>query len=391
MKILIYTHEYKPFIGGVAIYNDELAKGLAKLGQDVIVLAPRYSKEDKLNDRKRDFQVVRMSELKSAFIRKIPELEFLLGAFYFMISLIRYRPDKILFTNEKSQIVGAIFSLLLPIRFFITVHGSEVLLFKSSRGIKGGIRRFILRKFYGSADKIISVSSSTKKLLEEKIGVRPDRIRVIYPGIDIDRFSIKGNPEKLRQQFGLTGKKVILTVARLDSRKGQDKVIEALPKVIKDIPEVKYLIVGEGYYRGELEKLAQKYGVEESVIFTGTIPDDNDLIIDYYDLADVFIMPSRTQKGKIEGLGISFLEASARGKAIIAGKSGGSVEAVRDGETGLLVDPNDSEKIAGVILDLLKNDEKSRTFGTNARRRAEELFTSRVMAIKTLRVLKGEW
>jgi glycosyltransferase involved in cell wall biosynthesis len=151
------------------------------------------------------------------------------------------------------------------------------------------------------------------------------------------------------ERYGLRGKTVLMTLGRLvgqDRHKGYDEVIEALPALIGEIPDVCYLIVGKGNDRKRLEEKAKAFGVHDQVIFSGFVPEEEK--VDHYRLADTFIMPSRG-----EGFGIVILEALACGVPVIASSVDGSREAVRNGELGIMVDPSDQQEIKDAILEAL--------------------------------------
>jgi len=160
------------------------------------------------------------------------------------------------------------------------------------------------------------------------------------------------------------------------ARKGFDMVIRALPGLRQTIPDVTYLIVGAGPYRDELESLAVATGVRDHVVFAGMIPHKE--LPDVYALSDVFVMPSREQleKSDVEGFGLVFLEASSCGKPVVGGRSGGVPEAVEDGATGLLVNPHETEEIAGTLARLLTDTDLAKRLGQEGRRRVVRDFDS---------------
>jgi phosphatidylinositol alpha-1,6-mannosyltransferase len=175
-----------------------------------------------------------------------------------------------------------------------------------------------------------------------------------------------------------TGRPLILTVGRLERRKGFDTVLRGLPEVLREFPEVKYRIIGEGPQQLELKSLAAELGLSASVEFQGRVSDEElrQAIAD----CTVFAMPSRELPGDAEGFGIVFLEAAALGKPSIAGRSGGISDAVIHEETGLLVNPNDPADVAGAVLRLLKDPALASTLGANARRRVLAACTPTVVA-----------
>jgi phosphatidylinositol alpha-1,6-mannosyltransferase len=178
----------------------------------------------------------------------------------------------------------------------------------------------------------------------------------IAPGIDVDHF-VPTDSSKLRAELGLADKSVIISVGRLVHRKGQDKLIAALPAIKVAVPNVHLVLVGVGPHQDHLEKLALKLNVSDCVTFIGRI--NYAELPTYICLGDIFAMPSRSRFFglEVEGLGIVYLEASACGLPVVGGKSGGAPDAVLIGETGLVVDGTKPAEIAGACIELLNNPE----------------------------------
>ena len=228
----------------------------------------------------------------------------------------------------------------------------------SGQKLQVGLRR---------ADRVLAVSRFTANLVQ-KFGVFPDRIVIVHPGCDSDHFRPLCPTMELRQKLlGDRHKdKVILSIGNLVARKGHDMVIRALPRLRETVPEVTYLIVGEGSNRIQLENLAIALGVRDRVVFAGPLAED---LPDIYALSDVFVMPSREQieECDVEGFGLAFLEASACAKPVVGGRSGGIPDAIVDGGTGLLVNPHDPEDIANALARLLTNNHLAIRFGQQGR------------------------
>ncbi|HEY75253.1 MAG TPA: glycosyltransferase family 4 protein [Thermoflexia bacterium] len=225
------------------------------------------------------------------------------------------------------------------------------------------------------ADRVVAISRATADLAV-RLGAHPDRIALVPPGVDVVAY----HPDPaagaaVRRQYGLDGRRVILTLGRLVARKGQDMVIRALPGVLESVPEAVYLIAGSGPDRERLERLAWEVGVADRVIFAGRVPDEE--VVAYYNGADVVAMPSREEPetGDVEGFGMVFLEANACGKPVVGGRSGGVVDAVADGVTGFLVDPHDPADLAARLVTLLRDPDLARRMGEAGRERAQREFT----------------
>ena len=188
----------------------------------------------------------------------------------------------------------------------------------------------------------------------------------IAPGIDTDHFSPQ-DARELRNELGLTEKKVIVSVGRLVHRKGQDVLIEAMPAIIKDVPEAHILMIGEGPYRSYLETRAKSLGIEDKITFIGRIQYAD--LPRYICVGDLFVMPSRSRLAglEVEGLGIVYLEASACGLPVIAGDSGGAPDAVLEGQTGLVVDGTSKSEVTAAVVELLLDPDRSRAMGVRGR------------------------
>jgi phosphatidylinositol alpha-1,6-mannosyltransferase len=223
------------------------------------------------------------------------------------------------------------------------------------------------------ASRVVTISHFTKQQVVG-LDIPGERIALVPPAVETNAFY--PHPKAglaIRQRYGLADKKVLLTVGRLVARKGCDKVIEALPTIVDQVPEATYLIAGDGPERERLRALTQDLGLEQLVIFAGSVPQNE--LLSYYNAADLFIMASRQIDSDVEGFGIVFLEANACGVPVVGGRSGGVVDAVSDGESGLLVDPHDRADIAEKVVTLLQNRELARRLGKQGLDRARRQFT----------------
>ena len=230
--------------------------------------------------------------------------------------------------------------------------------------------RQALRKIGNDTDYLTYISEYTHKKIAKALS--PDaaaRMRRIVPGVNVTEFS-PGNlssGNQLRTELGWTDRPVIVCVSRLMARKGQDELIRALPKIHQTAPNASLIIVGDGPYRKDLERLVKKLGLENFVHLTGKVSQTE--LSKWYAAGDIFAMPCRTRMGgwDVEGLGIVFLEGSATGLPVIVGDSGGAVDAVIDGETGYLVDGTNTAEIADRIAYLFANPDVAKKMGNAGR------------------------
>jgi phosphatidylinositol alpha-1,6-mannosyltransferase len=186
----------------------------------------------------------------------------------------------------------------------------------------------------------------------------------------------------VRARYGLDGRPVIVCVSRLVPRKGQDTLLHAMPQVLQQVPDAALLFVGSGPYRDELDKLTHEQGLTDSVVFTGGVPHQD--LPAHYAAGDVFAMPCRTRRRglDVEGLGIVFLEASATGLPVVVGDSGGAPDAVRDGETGFLVDGRDVAAVADRLVQLLADADLRARMGKAGRAWVEREWQWDMLAAK---------
>jgi phosphatidylinositol alpha-1,6-mannosyltransferase len=193
------------------------------------------------------------------------------------------------------------------------------------------------------------------------------RMERLAPGVDVDVFQPGAGGEAVRARYGLADRPVVVCVSRLMPRKGQDRLIRALPQIQQAVPDAVLLLVGGGPSRQRLERLARQVGVERDVVLAGSVPFDE--LAAHYDAGDVFAMPCRTRNRglDVEGLGIVYLEASATGKPVVAGDSGGAPDAVLNGETGFVVPGLDVRGVARRVSELLSDPALAARMGGQGR------------------------
>jgi phosphatidylinositol alpha-1,6-mannosyltransferase len=284
----------------------------------------------------------------------------------------------------SSGIAGWLCKKLFGIPYVVYVYGSETVRLGRGKGMAGWMRRVL-----GESQWVVPNSDFTLQEYRD-FGVPDKKIVKITPGVDTAFFHPEPANTHLVRRFGLEGCRVLLTVSRLDERKGHDKVIEALPVVLERFPETRYLIVGRGREEGRLRALVERMGLEGQVIFAGYIPDEE--LPAYYNLCDLFVLPNRETedfaqlRGDYEGFGIVFLEAGACAKPVIGGRSGGVEEAVVNGVTGLLVHPRSTCEVAEAVIRILGDGELARRLGREGRNRAQE-FDWRKLATQVQEIL----
>ena len=273
-------------------------------------------------------------------------------------------------------VVGLLAKKWMNARLVLWVLGEDAEFFRHCR-VEAPIQRWMMR----AADKVIAVSENTARICRE-LGATDANLRLVPPGVDVTAF--KPDPagaERVRQRHSINGGPLLVTVGRLQKRKGHDRILQSLPRIRREHPHLKYLVVGDSTGApasdaDDLRCLVDSLELQETVTFVGSAP-FNELPA-YYSAADLFVMPNRQIGGDVEGFGITFLEAAACGKTSVAGNSGGAVDAVLHDRTGLLVDGENVDSVADGILKLLADPQRRRRLEAGAAQRVAEFSWDRI-------------
>jgi phosphatidylinositol alpha-1,6-mannosyltransferase len=362
-RTLLITNDFPPVVSGISTVFYQVWVRLSPEGH--WILTPKV-REGRHFDEGKNLKVIRHFAFPATNpVFKTINWAIQLGCAFYLV--LFQRVSKI----HAGQIwtsgtISYLLKLFLNCPYLLWVYGGET----SEVYMKNRLTTWWAQKILGKAKKIVVNSRFCQREFLD-YGFKAEDCPIVLPGVDTNFFT-PGSPSiPLIKKWGTEGKKVLLTVARLTERKGHDLVIRTLPEILQEFPQILYLIVGRGGDRERLEKLAGDLGVTQAVRFCGFVPDEE--LPEYYRLCDVYVMPNREtydSTDSIEGFGISFIEASACGKAVIGGKSGGAVEAVAEGVSGFLVDPDSVEELVHAIRKLLSNDELRREIELKGRERA---------------------
>ena len=255
----------------------------------------------------------------------------------------------------------------------VIVYGTELLLIQEKIR-RSRFKRGTAGSMIGTARVLVAISGWTADLAREVLALLDLEVPVetVPLGTTPSHFRPGVDASAVRAKYGLHGGPWLLTVARLQWHKGIDTVMQALPAIRARHPNARYAVAGSGELRPQFEGLAQQLGLGETVRFLGAVPDAE--LPALYNAADLYVGASRRVELLAEGFGISLVEASACGLAVVGGRSGGVPDAVRDGETGVLVDPEDPAAVAAEIIALLANPERRTQLGSAGRKAVESYY-----------------
>jgi phosphatidylinositol alpha-1,6-mannosyltransferase len=333
VRLLAVTPDFPPVPGGIQVLAHRLLDA-RRLSARVVTLggpgAADFDRKGELDVRRVDFaQGRRKRAVAMLNLRALAE-----G--------LRTRPEVVLSMHVVTAPGAWGVARLLGIPLIQYIHTDEL-------RTRPGVGRFALRR----ASAVVAVSRHAEEMALRG-GADPGRLHRIPPGVQL--------PEERTAQRA--ARPTFVTVARLEDRyKGHDVVLRALPLIRRRVPEVQWVVVGEGTLRHELEDLAERTGVRDCVTFTGQVTEDERER--WLDRAHVFVMPSRLPEPGSggEGFGIAFMEASAHGLPVVAGNVAGALDAVVDGRTGLLVDPTSPEAVADAVAGLLMDRQRAEVLG----------------------------
>ncbi|MFH1201755.1 MAG: glycosyltransferase family 4 protein [Candidatus Omnitrophota bacterium] len=365
-KILLITGDYPPIVSGISTFFYNICRNLPE--EHIIILAPQVKGAWDF-DREQKNKVYRLPFLSGG--SRLSQIRKTIFFLFYALRLIKKENISLLICAHpvSSGFSGLVFRKLFGLRYLIYGWGGESKKYKYSLLISK-----ILKLIVRNAELIIVDSEYTYREYLN-LNNQKNNIVKIPPGVDLETFNPQSDSTKIKERYNLMGKKVLLTVARLVERKGQDMVIRSLAKVKSEIPNVVYLIVGDGPLKDSLNCLVRQYNLEDYVIFIGEI--DHREVKSFYNACDIYVMPNRETSGSeiVEGFGISFIEASACGKPVIGGRSGGVGDAVIEGVTGILVNPNSCDEIANAIIGLFTDTDYAQRLGKNGRDRVERYFS----------------
>jgi phosphatidylinositol alpha-1,6-mannosyltransferase len=377
-KILLVSEIFPPQHGGSGRWFWEIYGRFPK--GSVACLVGSHTQSDS-TDREFPHPVVRGDLASREWgIRSITGLKLYLRTWKALTKLVRQESIEQVHCRRvvPEGLAGLLLKLTHRVPYTCYVHGEDVETALTSREMK-----FLTAQVMRYSERIIANSENSKRILTEKWGMPDYKVIVMTPGVDIEKFS--PNPASHRPNHW-AGKKVILTVGRLQRRKGQDMMIRVLPELAKMYPDIHYCIVGDGDERTGLEKLTTQLKVADYVEFLGEIDDQK--MVACYRNCDLFALPNRRVGNDDEGFGMVLLEAQASGKAVLAGNSGGTSETLIDGETGVICDCTTPDSIAAKLHELFSEPELLTSMGKKGRAHKQEHFSWSALANRAITILQ---
>lgn len=338
-KTLVLTENFPPIEGGSGRWFWEL---YSRLPGDKVVIATNINSENAHLKTPLNEMVIERLPLSSAEwgVKSTSGLSFYLKSVWRVIKLVKKHNIKEIHCGRviHEGVIAWLVERLTGIKYVCYVHGEDVEVAATSREHSLLVKRVCL-----NSHKLICNSENSKQIVHKLRFASLDKCVVLHPGFDAEQFLPAQQNNQIRNKFGWNNKFVVITVGRLQRRKGQDYFIKAMPELLIRYPNLYYAIVGRGELKKELEEQINSLGLSENV---EVITDADDFkIVEMYQQCDLFILPNRTIGGDIEGFGMVLLEAQACGKYVVAGNSGGTAETMKVGETGFVIDCNSPDEI----------------------------------------------
>jgi len=355
---LIVTRNFPPDIGGMQMLMGGLSESLLNHGP-VKVFAYEYQESD-IYDKKTSMNIVRVKGIK--LFKKYRQAN-LVNDFIKTESNIR----AVIADHWKSlELLNK--EYLKKTQTFCLLHSKEI------NHEKGSSLNKRLIKSTNKADFIIANSNFTKELAI-KVGIDSSKINIIFPGIPKPKKIENAAMIEAERKFGDSFPKII-TVSRLDKRKGHDKILMLIKNLKPRFPKIKYISVGFGEEENNLITLSKQLNLENEITLLKNV--DYKLKIALIAKANLFLMPSRIEKKSVEGFGISFIEAASYGVGSIGGKDGGSSDAIAHNKTGLICDGTDLNSIYDSVINFFENKNFIK-YGKNAQEFSEKFHWNKIV------------
>jgi phosphatidylinositol alpha-1,6-mannosyltransferase len=374
-RTLIVTNDFPPRTGGIESFVLAMAQ---RMPRDEVVVHTARQNGDREFDAGLDFPVIRdRSRLMvptPAISRRTAEIARAEGC------------DRVWFgaAAPLGLMAGRLRAAGVQ-QLVATTHGHEIW------WASVPVTRQLIRRIGRQVDVVTYLGEYCRARIAPALApVDQARMVQLTPGVDDSMFHPGADGARVREQYGLGDRPVVVCISRMVARKGQDVLVRALPRIREQVPGAALLLVGDGPYRREVEREVDRLGLREHVVLTGRVPWAQ--TPDYYAAGTVFCMPTRTRLAGLEpeALGICYLEAAAVGLPVVAGDSGGAPDAVLEGENGFVVDGRNVETVADRCAQLLLDPELSRRFGERGRAWVVQQWRWDDLAVRLQQLLAGE-
>ena len=349
-KTLLLTENFPPKEGGSGRWFWEL---YSRLPNDKVLIVANDTPEGREFDKTHELDIVRI-ELESTEwgLASTKGLGFYWETIRKVLKLIKeYGIEEVHCGRVIPEgVIARALKLLAGARYNCFVHGEDVETAATSRE-----HSLLVKNVCKNASMLICNSENTANIVRKLGFDSGSKCEVLHPGVDTSRFEVAAPDTSFRQKMGWSGKRVLLTVGRLQRRKGQDFLIKSMPALLKEFPDLFYAVVGRGECYDELISLVDQHKLHDNVC---VYPDmDDEALIKCYQQCDIFILPNRTIDNDIEGFGMVLVEAQVCGKPVIAGDSGGTRETMNIGKTGHIIDCSSTENLLNGLSPILRNPE----------------------------------
>ena len=384
MKVLLFSHEFPPMVGGAGSYTYDLAMGLKKNGNEVSILAGKT--KDKLGEKKIEIICDRENvKIKRYNWINKSRLWFLFWDKLLIKYLEESEPfDLLIFCNYTSNIIGSKVFMKIKLPYRIIVHGDDVDYFFKQERLKDFLmfRKGQMINYFQRAEAVISVSHYLQEILLENAPFLKNT-KVVHNGISLEEFNlnkVRDSKKLFLTRLGFNGnEQIIFCAGRLVKGKGQDSLIKIFSDLSKKKKDIILIIAGDGVDFPRLNKIVKESGLEQEVKFVGALSRRD--ILTYYAYSDVFVLLSRLN----ETFGIVFIEAMSMGTPVIGTEIGGIPEVIENGVNGITVNLTNESEIKNLIIKVLTDDKFSDYLVSNGHNCVKERFNNRRMAEETIK------
>jgi phosphatidyl-myo-inositol dimannoside synthase len=377
-KSLLLSEIFPPVKGGSGRWFWEL---YSRLPKDKVVIAAGTTMDSGDFDKTHSLLTFRIDLSSFSWgVKSLTGLRYYWRAFWQVRKIVKEQKVELIHCGRclPEGVIALLINKLSGIPYICYIHGEDVETAATSRELS-----WLVNKVLFNAQSLIANSQNTANILLQQWKTELSKTHVLHPGVDTSIFIPAPFDSQIKKQLGWQDKQVILTVGRLQKRKGHDMLIRAISTIRQHVPQVLYAIIGHGEERTNLNNLVAELNLQDHVLFMQEIDDKK--MIQCYQQCNIFVLPNRTIGRDIEGFGMVLVEAQACGKPVIAGDSGGTAETMLLGESGCILDCTSPLSLAETLTDWLINPEQCRNMGESGRHHVESTLDWNKLTLKALR------